>query len=115
MGRVSIYLGKSEMANFSNNIMRIRLNNEVNCEFINALMNLDNYNKYIRRVSVGGTDKRALSKAIIGELPIILPPLTMQCDYVNFVHQTNKVKLTIQQSLDTMEMLKKALMQEYFG
>ena len=32
-----------------------------------------------------------------------------------FTEETNKSKLAIQQSLDKLELLKKSLMQEYFG
>ena len=44
----------------------------------------------------------------------IMPALSQQQEYVSFAKRSNKSKLTIQQSLDKMEMLKKALMQEYF-
>ncbi len=46
---------------------------------------------------------------------IILPPLEMQKQFLQFVEQTDKSKLAIQQSLDKMELLKKSLMQEFFG
>lgn len=42
-------------------------------------------------------------------------PLAMQNEFAAFVEQVNKQKLTIQQSLDKLEVMKKALMQEYFG
>ena len=96
LGRVSVYLGEDDKANYSNNIMRVRLRDRVNSEFVNALMNLDDYNKYIRNVSVGGTDKRALSKKIIGELPIVVPPEQIQQQYVEFLHQVDKSKLMFQ-------------------
>ena len=115
LGRVSVYLGENDKANYSNNIMRVRLTDEVCSEFVNILMNLDDYNRYIREVSVGGTDKRALSKAIIGELPIIMPPKELQIEFLEFIKQIDKSKLAIQQSLDKLELLKKSLMQEYFG
>ena len=53
LGRVSVYLGEDDKANYSNNIMRVRLTDEVCSEFVNILMNLDDYNRYIREVSVG--------------------------------------------------------------
>jgi type I restriction enzyme S subunit len=46
---------------------------------------------------------------------IILPPLEMQKQFLQFVEQTDKSKLAIQASLDKLELLKKSLMQEYFG
>ncbi|MGO5024525.1 restriction endonuclease subunit S [Lawsonibacter sp. LCP25S3_G6] len=46
---------------------------------------------------------------------IILPPLEQQQKFLRFLKQTNESKLTIQQSLDKLEILEKALMQKYFG
>lgn len=42
-------------------------------------------------------------------------PLGLQNKFADFIQQTNKTKLTIQSSLDKLEVMKKALMQEYFG
>ena len=44
-----------------------------------------------------------------------LPPIELQNQFATFVEQTDKSKLTIQQSLDKLETLKKSLMQEYLG
>lgn len=44
-----------------------------------------------------------------------LPPIDLQDNFADFVTKTDKSKLTIQQSLDKLEILKKALMQQYFG
>ena len=46
---------------------------------------------------------------------IYLPPMELQKQFAAFVEQTNKSKLTIKQGLDKLEMIKKALMQKYFG
>ena len=46
---------------------------------------------------------------------IILPPLELQNGFLRFIEKIQSSKLTIQQSLDKLEVLKKALMQEYFG
>ena len=46
---------------------------------------------------------------------IILPPLEMQKQFLQFVEQTDKSKLAVQQSLEKLEILKKSLMQQYFG
>ncbi|MEQ2619620.1 restriction endonuclease subunit S [Hominicoprocola fusiformis] len=44
-----------------------------------------------------------------------IPPLELQNKFVSFVEQVDKSKLTIQQSLYKLELLKKSLMQQYFG
>lgn len=51
----------------------------------------------------------------ISEFNILYPSRLEQEKYVFFVKQINQQKLTIQQSLDKLEILKKALMQQYFG
>jgi len=48
-------------------------------------------------------------------MPINLPPMDVQEQFAAFVEQTDKSKLAIQQSLEKLETLKKALMQQYFG
>ena len=46
---------------------------------------------------------------------VILPPIELQNRFDAFVEQTEKTKTTISESLEKLETLKKALMQEYFG
>ena len=115
MGRVSVYRGEDDCANYSNNIMCVRLNNSVNSEFVNILLNLDDYQTYIKRTSKGGTDKRALSKSLIGSYPIIVPPKVLQEEFVTFVEQVDKSKVEVQKSLKEVQLLFDSLMQQYFG
>lgn len=49
------------------------------------------------------------------ELRIAPVPIEQQQQFTNFVAQTDQQKLTIQHSLAQLELLKKALMQKYFG
>ena len=62
-----------------------------------------------------GANIQNLNQKVLSNLQIPVPPLSFQRRFIDFIAQTDKSKLTIQQSLDTMETLKKALMQEYFG
>lgn len=59
--------------------------------------------------------QKNINLKILSELEVMVPSLEMQERFVSFVEQTNKSKLTIQASLDKLEVMKKALMQEYFG
>ena len=52
----------------------------------------------------------ALKKCLIFDVP-----LAMQNEFATFIEQTDKSKFAIQQSLNKLELLKKSLMQEYFG
>ena len=69
---------------------------------------------YLQQQSLGGLTKY-LTLKILGELEFIVPPMDKQNEFTAFVEQTDKSKLAIQQSLDKLELLKKSLMQEYFG
>ena len=46
---------------------------------------------------------------------IPVPPLSVQNEFAAFVERVDQQKQTIQQSLEKLELMKKALMQEYFG
>ena len=59
--------------------------------------------------------KAGLNFNSINSLKLIVPPVDLQDAFIAFVEQTDKSKLAIQQSLDKLELLKKSLMQEYFG
>lgn len=59
--------------------------------------------------------QKNINLKILSDLDVIVPPYHLQADFSNFVGQIENCKLTIQHSLDTIETLKKALMQEYFG
>lgn len=48
-------------------------------------------------------------------LKIGTPPLSLQNQFAAFVERVDQQKQTVQQSLEKLELMKKALMQEYFG
>ena len=56
-----------------------------------------------------------LNLTIIKGLRFQLPPIDQQKQFSGFVEQTDKSKFEIQQSLEKLEILKKSLMQQYFG
>lgn len=53
--------------------------------------------------------------SVIRDMVIIVPPIDKQNQFVVFVEQVDKSKVEIQKSLEKLETLKKALMQQYFG
>ena len=48
-------------------------------------------------------------------MPINLPPMRVQEQFAAFVEQTDNSKLAVQKGLQELEILKKSLMQQYFG
>ena len=104
--RERIVLGKS--ACYCN------LKNTIDRNFVYALMASDPFKNYLESSSTKSTIKNVGLRAI-REYPLILPPKELQQKFSRFAQQISEQKLTIQQSLDKLEMLKKALMQKYFG
>lgn len=77
---------------------------------------LNNQNMYDAiRKDMGGAAITRLTIVKLKNIQIPMPPLELQTQFAAFVEQTEKSKLAIQQSLVKLELLKKALMQEYFG
>lgn len=59
--------------------------------------------------------QKNINLKILSELNVIVPPLSLQNRFAAFVERVDQQKQTIQQSLEKLELMKKALMQEYFG
>jgi len=67
-----------------------------------------------KNVNRGGTQK-FIALGDIRNIPVPIVPDRLQGQFASFSKQIARKKLTIQQSLDKLEVLKKSLMQEYFG
>ena len=78
-----------------------------------ALSSDDFKTKYMGKSS--GSTVTGIRVRLLEQLTIPVPPMELQEQFATFVEQTQKSKLAIQQSLDKLELLKKSLMQEYFG
>ena len=58
--------------------------------------------------------QKNINLKILSELKVIVPSIELQNQFADFANQTEKTKTTISHSLEKLETLKKALMQEYF-
>ena len=63
----------------------------------------------------GSGVKMAVTASALGKEEFIVPSIPFQNQFAAFVERVDQQKQTIQQSLEKLELLKKALMQEYFG
>ena len=82
--------------------------------YLTHLFAMSGFRKQIDSLQAGST-VAYLSISMTKKLNVMLPPLELQNQFTAFVEQTDKSKLTVQQSLDKLEVLKKSLMQQYFG
>ncbi len=70
---------------------------------------------YQKFLDIGDGGFSMASKGFISELPVPVVDLKLQNQFAAFVEQTDKSKFETQKSLEKLELLKKALMQKYFG
>ena len=70
----------------------------------------------IRKKMTGrGANIQNLNQQTLSQLLVPIPPLSLQNEFAAFVERVDQQKQTIQQSLEKLELMKKVLMQEYFG
>lgn len=78
------------------------------------LYSLNQMTEYFRKTAPAGTQPN-LNTNIMKMHRQIVPPMEMQKAFISFVKCADRQKQIVQQSLEKLELMKKALMQEYFG
>ena len=116
IGRVGAYCGNVRMVNvpvwITDNAIYIKefKTRKLNLHFLLMLMK---YMKFSNYADYSGQPK--ITQKPLETLIYIVPPLELQNRFAAFVERVDQQKQTVQQSLDKLELMKKALMQEYFG
>ena len=87
---------------------------QINGFYLCGVLNNTNMYKKIR-ANMGGAAITRLTINKIKNIIIPIPPLSLQNEFADFVQQVDKSKLAVQKSLEKLEILKKSLMQQYFG
>ena len=114
VGKTCVY-DRDEMMVLAGFVIRIRVKDRILPEFLSAFLNTD-----FSKQMLLGMCKTAIGQANINaqelqNIGLYLPPVELQRRFVQFKKETDKSKLAIQKSLEKLEILKKALMQKYFG
>ena len=82
--------------------------------YISYLFEMPEFRKQIDSLQAGST-VAYLSISMTKKLNVMVPPIELQNQFADFVHQVNKSKLLVQKSLDETQVLFNSLMQKYFG
>ena len=99
-----------------NHIFRVRLNEqEILPDFLAEYLQHQKAKRYFLGCAKQTTGIASINMRQIKALPTLVPPLSLQNQFAAFVERVDKQKQTVQQSLEKLELMKKALMQEYFG
>lgn len=113
VGRCLVVYPRSTPTTYSGFCIRYRLtSDDVNTAYLLRVLKTDSMRE---RMAGRGANIQNLNQQILATLEIPTPPMRLQEQFAAFVAQTDKSKLAIQKSLEKLEILKKALMQKYFG
>ena len=114
VGKTCVY-NRDEMMVLAGFVIRVRVAERVLPEFLSAFLNTDFSKQMLLGMCKAAIGQANINAQEMQNIGIYLPPTELQRQFVQFKEQTDKSKLTIQQSLEKLETLKKALMQQYFG
>lgn len=116
LGRGAIIQEPLKNCIHQNHIFRVRLDRSIVLpEFFAEYLQHQKAKRYFLGCAKQTTGIASINMKQLRALPVLLPPIDSQEIFADFIGQMRQKKLTIQQSLDKLEVLKKSLMQEYFG
>lgn len=115
IGRSAIWDGSIGSCVHQNHLIRARLNERVLPVFALAYFSSPAGRDQIVAKAVSTSGLFTLSTGKIKALEIPVPPLTLQQEFATFVAQVDKLKVTVQQQIDKLQLLYDSLAQEYFG
>ena len=116
LGRGAIIQQPLENCIHQNHIFRVRLNENILLpSYFAEFLQHQKAKQYFLKCAKQTTGIASINMRQLKGLPTLVPPLEIQVHFDDFVEKTGQSKLKIQQSLDKLEILKKALMQQYFG
>ena len=96
-------------------IIRVRLNEKALPVFLSAYMNSAILKEHLRGMAKGAVNQANINARELQGIQIYLPPIELQQQFAEFVEQVEKAKQVIKEQLEQLEILKKSLMQKYFG
>lgn len=116
LGMAGIIPEKYDGANLTENAVKLVPKTEkvIDGVFLAHYINSPGIQDYIneRKMSVG-VPKLAIFR--IETMPLLLPPMDIQMQFIEFCKQADKSKVAVQKALDEAQLLFDSLMQKYFG
>lgn len=114
VGKTCVY-NRDELMVLAGFVIRVRINERIRPEVLSAFLNMD----FSKRMLIGMC-KTAIGQANINakelqNIDLYIPPIELQDQFVTLKNKVDQQKQMVQQSLEKLELMKKALMQEYFG
>ena len=103
-------------ARVNQHVAIIRCKDRLLPEFLCNIFTEDSYQRLLWNIATsGGATREAITKQQIEDLVLIVPPIELQQQFVEFCNQVDKSKVAVQKALDETQLLFDSLMQQYFG
>ena len=116
VGRGAIIKEPLENCIHQNHIFRVRLDESMILpEFFAEYLQHQRSKRYFLGCAKQTTGIASINMTQLRALPVLMPPLSKQEEFVLFKAQVNKSKVAVQKSLDEAQLLFDSLMQQYFG
>ena len=116
IGRVAIWDGSIGPILHQNHLIKARFRGKtIMPEFALFYFMSQEGRQQIISKSVSTSGLNTLSVNKIGSLILPVPPIILQEQFADFVHQVDKSKVVVQKALDEAQILFDSLMQKYFG
>ncbi len=113
IGVIWIVDGKNDFYFKDGNLLRVEVSNHFNSIYLKFLLE-ELIKSYKIKMSVG-TAYAALTIAELKKMMVCEVSVELQNQFADFVEEVEKQKTTIQRIIEKLEILKKSLMQKYFG
>ena len=116
LGRAVQYKGEvSSPVIHGMNLLCARIKADYNPTYIEWYLKSKRAKDYIATITKKAVNQASITTSDLKKMSIPVPPKEEQERFAHFVEQTDKSKFRVKQSLAALELLKKSLMQKYFG
>ena len=96
------------------NQIMVRIKDNILMPYLYQYLHTD-YGEFLISGCINGAVTKTITKTELKKIPVMLPPMELQREFVAFVEQVDKSKVAVQKALDETQLLFDSLMQQYFG
>lgn len=115
LGRSALFTGEDNTANINGHVYLVRLKDSAVPRFVLEILLSKSYRDLIRKVCVGAIDKRQLNLSHIEQFPIIMPPITLQKQFVAQVERIEAQKKAVEAAIAELQTLLNSRMDYWFN
>ena len=116
VGKCAVFPKEFEPGIIHSDVLRIRVDQKrVLPVFMMCQLHFSKAVQHQIKLVSSGAIMAGINVTKLKKIYVHIPPMDLQRRFVAFVESVDKTKLSIQNGLEQMEILKKALMQKYFG